>query len=693
MSGSNPNDDKTSDDDTPIKLAGLNVKTSDGSVKPVFRAGPGSPAPPGPAAPSSSPANTPTPAATPSSVGRSLGTAPGSESLDADALRERRIAMLAGAPGAVPAPAMPAPSTPAKNTKPYDSTPLRTPAPAATPGRSPAALTPAKLLQSTLNKEPNCGYLLRYILQVRRTPQDLHDDNIPSLLSAIFMGETEDYTTLNNDALWDAADALGLNQLTESMVEGAIDSHRYKGDDAFVITCYGRVKTCLADMFVKQSFTETCTVVKQALRTHYLSSFIPAVMEDGAAKQKTLDSLLYHPDTQSATDMLEEVCVHLSDDLDTGCEIVEKLANSLLYENEKEVGQQGLPILSRFCSFLVRISKSPAGERVLGAILAKEAAAPLPQTPFCGLQFASQCWLRRFLMIPKHDEVRNLLKQVNNYPKTHPSETEPVLGRPREVTTNLLKDVSNMLRDALLKKGAAGRTTVLDWVRATLRAGDGRTAMSKNSIQIVRQRNMQDLFALNLAAISFTLSDPVCQKLGEKAVLSYVASTHAAKHFPSWSNATRMKKDHSAAPVDGPAFNFATEILFASIQALHTLVMPAVRLGRWAHEGYMRSMSHAMGQQGVEPRLVEVALEWDMLRMQLLAPSFVDAATALSVTICSVVQREMDAHGQQPGLPAAVEAMPAFMLEDALDWAVFVCNVCIFPQFLPYYYHSTHRTL
>ena len=677
-------DDAAADADAPVMMAGLRFADEDGNVHTeLTRNSDGSPAP--------AAAATPPPAA----PGRALGGGGGDASLSSQEMRSKRLAMMSGAKSPPPAASS---GTPLRPRSPL-ATAARTPAPAApaalpatpapaTPART--VLSPDSLMRTSITKEPNVGYLARYVLQAKRADSDLLDDNVPSLLTALFMGEHEDsYATLRGadaGALFDELDAQGVETVTEKQVESLLALHPSAGDDAFVIACHGRVKACLADSFVKQSFAPACAALAAAVRLHYLSNFIPCMLEGGEVKARTLRALLHHADPQAAYDVLEEICVHLSSDEEMGVEIVELVATYILHEDEKEVQAQGFPALITFCSFLVRLARSPAGAAVMSKLLSAQGGAPsllaAAANPYHGVQFALQSWPRRFLLAPQPAEVRTLLTQVPNYPKTHPADTEPVLNRTRGMLFGVLRDVANgVLKEALLKKGAASQAIVLQWVRRALFACRGRTAITKNNLQRLQQSEVNHLYALNLAAVVFTLSDPVCKKNGKAASLSYVLSTEAAAHFPSWAEEHRFDREYKPSG-KSVAVNFATHILFAGLEAMHSLVMPAVRVARWIHEQYMRMLSHAHqegNQQGAaSARLTDIAVAWDTLRLQLLNPSFVDMATQHAVTVCCVIDERLSA-AEGDELPEDVLAMPVFMLEDALDWAVFVCNVCCAP--------------
>eukprot|EP00659_Diplonema_papillatum_P011812 gene11812-18230_t len=572
------------------------------------------------------------------------------------------------------------PSTPASPSPP-PSVPLAAQKPS-TPSSNDTA---KQMFMTSLAKENNLGYLVRHVLQIKRSDADFDDDRIPSLLSGIFQGHTEGHVLIQNDSLWAELDGTA-SSLSEALVEKILRVHPLEADDAFLISAFGRAGQAMKDMFVRESFSPVCTTLRRAIRLHYLSSFIPAMLdEDSPERAKTLKLLLNHPEQHAATDMLSEVADHLSGDEDMGFDVSRSILAFLLGSHHQSAleapASTSLTELTRILGYVLRLCRSNVGSQVLSSTIKQET---IQSARKLGTVVAMQSWARRFLLTPSPEEIKSLLTEnVRNYPKAHPSESETLLSRPREIVMGITRDLASLLKDALLKKGAEGRKVTVDWIVVVLRAFQPRADLSKANQARMRQERGPDVFCLNFARVALELAQPVCQKFGEKASLRYASSAAAAQAFPSWLQATRLDKREALAPVHTEeSFNFATEILFIAVEAMHCLIMPSVKVARWSHEAYMRGLGEVQSQGGhvnpvAEARLTNIAVQWDYLRMLLLNPSFVDLATKLAVTACSVVQRELQQAGAGADVPDVVLAMPAFIIEDALDWAVFVCQVCV----------------
>eukprot|EP01059_Diplonema_ambulator_P005011 TRINITY_DN14746_c1_g1_i1.p1 TRINITY_DN14746_c1_g1~~TRINITY_DN14746_c1_g1_i1.p1 ORF type:complete len:1393 (+),score=505.03 TRINITY_DN14746_c1_g1_i1:42-4220(+) len=669
MSGADPtkSSESDSDDDRPMAAAFKVVK--DGEVQAMFVRDPES-------GDSSSPHS-----ATPSSKGRSLAeSSEAGPALTGEDMRTKRLAMLSK-PSPSPAKVSEGPpkaaTPPPPSHKPVEVPKAQTPPPATpSPARKQGpALTPERVMEMTKG-EPNCGYLVRYVLLLRSKESDFETENVPSLLTALFHSSvSEEAYTIRHKApeeLWARVDS--METLDDSIVEKFLVAHPQGENESFLIECIGRVRTCMNDLFVKQGFSDTCDVLKRCIRVQYLTTFIPSVLEVGPTRNKAIRDLTHHSDVSAASDMLEEICHHLSSEHEeTGYDVVSAIAQYLLQENDHEVQKAGLPLITRFCACLLRLGKSTAGAAVINNLVQNE-TKQIPN--MYGNQIELQSWVRRFFLCPFPEEVEQLLKGVGDYPKVHPQETEQVLGRPRDITSQIVKDIDSLLKDTLLKKGKVGIKTTLDWLKAVLRLQYPRTKIRKDNIrqfEMMQGTKAPHLFALNFAALCLSLAKPVCDKLGEKAVLDYVRSKARKDSFPSWDREVKINREYAGDALEGE-YNFATEILFVAADAMHTLVMPAVRASRWAHEAYMRALqalAYNPNEAG-NPMVTAMALKWDMLRLQLLNVKFIDKTTSLAVTICSVVERELDKGTAE--LPESVQALPTFLIEDALDWAVFITH-------------------
>eukprot|EP01064_Diplonema_japonicum_P039492 TRINITY_DN9915_c0_g1_i1.p1 TRINITY_DN9915_c0_g1~~TRINITY_DN9915_c0_g1_i1.p1 ORF type:complete len:1406 (+),score=441.88 TRINITY_DN9915_c0_g1_i1:55-4218(+) len=668
MSGADPtpsSSDSDSDGDRPM-AAGIKV-VKDGEVKAhLVRKSDHDSSASSPVAATAAAASTP--------VGRTLQDTSTVESLSSEDMRSKRLNMLDKTPVSKPPQGT---STPEPKRTPVAVPAMATPTPPAkaTP-KTPSVFSPEKVMQCT-ESEANCGYLLRHVLQLRNLDTDYTNENIPSLMTAlIHTNDVEDTDTLTKakapQELWARVDSVTV--LTEDVVQEILDAHPHGENESFLIVCIGRLRGALNDMFVREGFSSSCEVLKQCIKVQYLTTFIPSVFEQGAIRNTAIKTLLHHTDVSAAYDMLEEICHHLSSEHEeTGVDVVTSIAQYMLQENDRDVRKAGLPLVTRLCTSLLRLGKSTAGATVISTFVQKETQLV---SSMYGNQLEIQSWARRFLVCPFPEEVENLLQGVNGYPKVNPHDTEQVLVGPREIISQLLKDFDTLLKDTLLKKGKAGIKTVMDWLKAVLRLLQPRTMITKDNLrqfEMMQGTKAPHLFALNLAYLIFSLAKPVCDKQGERASMEYVRSKALHEAFPSWKKEVKMERDYAEGAVDGE-FNFATEIMFTAANAMHSLVMPSIRVARWAHESFMRalSMAHHDPNEAHSPMLASLAFRWDILRLQLLNLKFIDQATALAVTVCSVVDRELSKDSSK--VPECVQAAPAFLLEDALDWAVFVCH-------------------
>ena len=163
--------------------------------------------------------------------------------------------------------------------------------------------------------------------------------------------------------------------------------------------------------------------------------------------------------------------------------------------------------------------------------------------------------------------------------------------------------------------------------------------MSKATMRRIRSTEMPDNLAINFTMISLILAKPVCQKLGEKVSLEYVTSQFASENHSTWKQAVKLDRDWKGNYNSG-AYNFATQIFFTACDAIHCLVMPCIKVARWSHEAYMRALSAAMqGGDSHNPKLEELALQWDNLRLHLLRPELVDCCNLAAVTLCNIIYR------------------------------------------------------
>eukprot|EP01063_Lacrimia_lanifica_P034432 TRINITY_DN6367_c0_g2_i1.p1 TRINITY_DN6367_c0_g2~~TRINITY_DN6367_c0_g2_i1.p1 ORF type:complete len:1434 (+),score=607.00 TRINITY_DN6367_c0_g2_i1:285-4304(+) len=595
-------------------------------------------------------------------------------------MRAKRLAMLEKnaktTPAKAPAPATPAPKqtpTPAAST-PAKATPVPAPAP---PSATRVMQTPEKLLQQSLENEANCGYVVRYVFQIKQAASDFEEDKIPSLLTAVYKAvsdtETDGYDPLNVDAgkaekvfhELDTSPKLSLEQ-----IESLLSHHRRNEDTRFLISCFGRVKDCLQDSLLKQALTTSFAAIRRGIVVFYLTTFIPSVLEEGPERLRALEALLTHADTPAVSDMLDELSLHLSSQDEVGEEILLIIARFLLNPSEKE-GQKGLPVLPSYASYLVRLcGSSSGGAQVLLALLKEET------TQRASLPAHIHSLLRRFWNCPTPEEMKTLVTGIQNYPKVDPAEVDTVLNRPRDIIASLNGNFAELLKESILKKkGEEGRGVILAWLKYLLRQCSSRVKISKNN----QQRMLPDVFALNLALLAFILSEPVCQRGGDKASLDITTTIQGVKDFGLWEGAKKLGNfDEKARAEPAKPFGFSTDILFVGFEAMHCVVAPAVRCARWAHENFQRAMSmlyHSgqLDQAGSNPRLVMMAAQWDYLRLQLLNPRFVDLATSHAVTAVRIIHRELLKAGEGD-LPAALAATPLYLLEDALDWAVFLCH-------------------
>eukprot|EP01062_Namystynia_karyoxenos_P081408 TRINITY_DN894_c2_g1_i2.p1 TRINITY_DN894_c2_g1~~TRINITY_DN894_c2_g1_i2.p1 ORF type:complete len:1517 (+),score=521.67 TRINITY_DN894_c2_g1_i2:110-4660(+) len=559
---------------------------------------------------------------------------------------------------------------------------------AASAPSAPAVPRPAAAQRPPASEAPRRsagGYLLRYVFQVQRVGGDAGNlaSDAPASLSTVFLGEdTENYKEVGTPEQWDAVD--GPGELTVAAVTPLMRAALPPSDrlGAAARAAFGRLEgsRLAGDRFAQQALQKEIALLRQVLDEAAVEPFAAALDPKAAAsvsglqlRDTMLRAFFTDPvpcgDAQAAEAFLRRLALRLEHH--GGAD--EGIGNCLRVLLTTSTGSlASLPVTLAHARRLVWSGPSgaPVGASALSRALRDDTSSSRMWQPG---RVAANSQLRALLSVPQPQELAALLKETKDYPLADPGEVESAVRAPRRVLNAACLEVAALLKDALLKKDAASKQCVMDWLHAMLRKAQTRSEFARRNLGVQRAGAMPDGFALNLAAIATELALPVCRKDWGALVdaAGYCRAQQAFRAHDGWDR-ERSFGGVLCAPADAQEggartdFTFSTDVFFAAAQAVHLCVSPALRVFRWLYEGYARA-AHAAGRQH-DPRLEALALDLDSLKALLLGEEFAQRVTTVCATQLRVILRAA-AQGD-----AAVAGLPVFLAADAMDWAAFLCH-------------------